>query len=102
MKLWLSNVIERLRDSLWLVPTLWVLGAAGLARGSLLIDEHLEEDRTAFYLFYGGPESARAVLSAIASTMMTFTGLVFSVTILGTRLHVVARELHHGAAQCIT
>jgi uncharacterized membrane protein len=82
MKQWVSNVFERLRGSLWLVPTACVLGAAGLAHGSLVIDERLDQDTTAFYLFYGGPESARAVLSAIASSMMTFTGLVFSVTIL--------------------
>jgi uncharacterized membrane protein len=82
MKLWVSNLIERLRESLWLVPTLWVLGAVGLAQASLAIDSRVDTDTDAFYMFYGGPESARAVLSAIASTMMTFTGLVFSVTIL--------------------
>ena len=33
-------------------------------------------------LFTGGPESARLVLSTISSAMLTFTGLVFSVTML--------------------
>ena len=82
MKLWWSNLLERLRGSLWVVPTLWAAGAALLVNLTLAIDDRVDDDETAFFLFYGGPASAREVLSTIASSTMTFTGLVFSVTIL--------------------
>lgn len=37
---------------------------------------------TQWFMFQGGPEGARTVLSAVSTSMMTFTGVVFSVTIL--------------------
>lgn len=44
------------------------------------MDEALERSASGF-AFTGGPSSARDVLSTIASSMLTFTGLVFSITI---------------------
>lgn len=82
MNLSLSRFADRLRVSLWLVPTLCVVGAVGLSLGTEALDAHLSREDSAWYLFRGGPEGAREVLSTVASSMMTFTGLVFSVTML--------------------
>lgn len=82
MKLRLTRLAERLGMSYWLVPALCVAAAIGLSYAAQAIDSHLSQDHHAWYLFRGGPEGARSVLSAVSSSMMTFSGLVFSVTIL--------------------
>jgi uncharacterized membrane protein len=79
---WLARAIEALGHNLWLVPGLGVFAAGALAVLLLEVDQRLEPDATAWYLFRGGPEGARAVLGAVASSIMTFTGVVFSVTVL--------------------
>lgn len=78
----LRRLIERLGMSYWVVPALCVVGAMGLSQVAQTVDSHLSQDEQAWYLFRGGPEGARSVLTAVASSMMTFAGLVFSVTIL--------------------
>jgi len=82
MKPRLARLAERLGTSYWLLPTLCVAVAIGLSYAAQALDERLPQDYTAWYLFRGGPEGARSVLSAVSSSMMTFAGLVFSVTIL--------------------
>jgi uncharacterized membrane protein len=78
----LSRLAEQLGMSYWLIPTCCVALAIGLSKLAEVIDAGLSQDVHAWYLFRGGPEGARSVLSAVASSMMTFAGLVFSVTIL--------------------
>jgi uncharacterized membrane protein len=77
-----SALSERLRTSLWFIPSLFALAA--LIGGLVLIevDRRLQTDGSAFYLYGGTPEGARNVLSTIAQSMLTFTGLVFTVTML--------------------
>lgn len=82
LKLRLTRLAERLGMSYWLVPGACVAAAIGLSFLAQQIDSRLSNDLQAWYLFRGGPESARAVFSSVASSMMTFAGLVFSVTIL--------------------
>ncbi|WP_141332077.1 DUF2254 domain-containing protein [Myxococcus sp. AB025B] len=77
-----ARLTERLNMSYWLVPALCVVGAIGFSYLAQAIDSRLEQTEHAWYLFRGGPEGARSVLTAVASSMMTFAGLVFSVTIL--------------------
>lgn len=74
----LFELREHLRTSLWFVPTLCVTGAVVLA--FVLI----EVDRSGFespYIFVGGADGARSFLSTLSSSMITFTGLVFTITI---------------------
>jgi uncharacterized membrane protein len=73
---------EYLRTSLWLVPLAAVLVAIGFARVSLRVDQRIAQHQEAWYLFSGQADSARELLSTIASSLMTFTGVVFSITIL--------------------
>ena len=78
----LHAVRERLRTSLWFVPGLFALGAIAGALGLLALDEALAREDPAFFLYGGTAEGARSVLSAIAESMLTFTGLVFTITML--------------------
>ena len=75
-------VRERLRLSLWFVPGLFALAAAGLALLLISIDRRLAAEGLEFFRFGGTAEGARSVLSAVAQSMLTFTGLVFTVTML--------------------
>lgn len=81
-RLRLAQMMGRLRTSLWAAPTLGVTIAIGAAVALLRIDDGFEQERHAWFLFDGGPESARELLSTITSAMLTFTVLVFSITIL--------------------
>ncbi len=82
MKLRLSRLGEYLRSSLWLIPSGCLLAAFILAEAVLRIDKHLDQRDTNWFLYGGGPDSARAVVGTIATSMLSFTGLVFSVTML--------------------
>jgi uncharacterized membrane protein len=73
---------DALVENLWLLPGIGVAAAIALSILLTFVDHHLAADETGWYLFRGGPEGARSVLSAIASSIMTFTGVVFSVTVL--------------------
>ena len=82
MDLRLTRLSLRFDSNYWLVPALCVAVAVGLSYASQALDAHLSHNEPAWYLFRGGPESARSVLSAVVSSMLTLAGLVFSVTIL--------------------
>ncbi|MEO8273769.1 MAG: DUF2254 domain-containing protein [Chloroflexota bacterium] len=74
---------DRLRTSLWFLPALFAVGAGVLAMGLLTLDHALAGSGASFVFAFGGaPEGARSVLSTIAQSMLTFTGLVFSITML--------------------
>lgn len=74
--------VGSLRARLWLIPTIGAIAAAATAWLLVTIDRSLASDAGGFFVFGGGPESARSILSTIAAAMLTFTGLVFSVTML--------------------
>ena len=81
--LWLRSIRERLRLSLWFVPLALLIGAALLAGVLGAIDGRMVSDRPEqFFAFGGSPEGARSVLSTIAESMLTFTGLGFTITLL--------------------
>lgn len=68
-----------------MLPAGCVLAALVLAVGLPRID--VRSDRAlATRLFPGGPESARSFLSSITSAMISFTGLVSSITIVALQL----------------
>lgn len=81
-------IVRRLREGLWLLPTALTVGAVVLAAATVELDRRLLADRRAdFYLaFGGGAEGARGVLTAIGSTVITVTGVIFSVTIVALQL----------------
>ena len=71
----------RVLDQFWLLPLTIALAAAGLALGAYQLDRALDTSVTLPFLFSGGPEGARSLLAAIITSMISFTGLVFSITI---------------------
>jgi uncharacterized membrane protein len=84
----LSSLWDRVRDSFWFVPSAMTGGAIGLSFVLTRVDAWLGvapvQDVSLFYSF--GPEGARAILSAIASSMITVAGLTFSITMLTLQL----------------
>jgi uncharacterized membrane protein len=77
-----------LKGSLWFVPSLMVLVAGGLAAALVAAEGALGLDLAGALprLFGAGAEGARAMLSAIAGSMITVAGVVFSVTLVALSL----------------
>lgn len=78
----------RLNSSFWFVPAVMALFAVALSFVLIEVDALRDVAQTdnpsAFYTF--GPEGARAMLSVIASSMITVAGLIFSITMLSLQL----------------
>lgn len=70
---------DSLRTGFWAVPAVCVVVAVGLGLGVVELDRRRTESLR--FTFGAGPDGAREVLSAISTSMITFTGLVFSITI---------------------
>ena len=82
MMLWIS-----IRDSLWFIPG--IAAFLGVVLATLLVQVPPPSPRgrlTELWLFGGGAEGARGVLSTIAGSLITVTGVVFSVTIVALQL----------------
>lgn len=81
-----------LQDSLWFVPAMITIFSLVLALALLQLDHALRLDQRStesssyFFAFGGGAEGARGVLAAIAGTMITVTGVVFSLTVVSLQL----------------
>ncbi len=80
------NFWERLRSSFWFLPSIMAMAAVVLAFGLLILDREVGSDRidqinSVLWLYSGGSEGTRGLLSAIASSMITVAGTVFSITI---------------------
>ena len=85
----LRSLWDRLRSSLWFVPSILVTGAVALALGLVEIDasgewNHLHDRWPR--LFGSGAAGSRGMLSAIASSMITVAGTAFSITIVALAL----------------
>ena len=84
MKSKLLNWIETLRSSFWVMPSLMALSAIGLSYGAIALDSGPIGKKMANslgWLWSGGAEGARSLLSTVASSMITVAGTVFSITI---------------------
>jgi uncharacterized membrane protein len=77
------------RESFWFIPAVTTLLVVALAVVLVRLDRTLRFDQRPdlpWWLFGGGPEGIRAVLSTIAVTTITVTGVVFSITIVALQL----------------
>jgi uncharacterized membrane protein len=79
---------DSLRSSFWFVPTMMALGAATLSIVTIDTDR---VSNAAFanslgFIWSGGAEGARSILSTIAGSMITVAGVVFSITIVALTL----------------
>ena len=79
------DLSQSLRSSLWFLPTVAVAIASVTA--VLLSDVRIADDAPlARVLFHGDAEGARGMLQAIAGSVITVTGLVFSLTLVTLQL----------------
>lgn len=75
-----AHTAEVVRSQVWAIPAVCVAVAVGLAIGLTALDRATDPGRTLF-LFPGPASGARSFLSSITQAMISFTGVVFSVTI---------------------
>ena len=79
----LSAADERLRNSLFLVPMLYVVGSVLLGLAGVRLDRELVENGEDLpFNLTSTVESARAVLSTVAGATITVAGIAFSVSLL--------------------
>ncbi len=83
MKTFFSTTWENLSSSYWFIPTVMSILATGLSFLTVHIDTMVNAKwaRAAGWIWAGGPEGARSVLSTIAGSTITVAGVVFSITI---------------------
>jgi uncharacterized membrane protein len=83
MKLQLVKIHDNLADSFWFLPTLMALLATAAALGSVAIDQALSNAwlQDMGWVWSGGAEGARGVLSIISGSIMTVVSIVFSLTV---------------------
>ncbi len=80
---------DSLQTSYWFVPTLLNLLAAIIAVAMISFDHQIQDaarSTEVWWIYGGGPEGARAVMSTIAGSMITVAGVVFSITIVALSL----------------
>ncbi len=74
---------ESLHTSFWFVPSVMVIGAMALSTFTLAVDRSIDERAVAAlpFTFKDGVEGARSLLATVAGSMITVTGVTFSVVI---------------------
>ncbi len=79
----LSYLWEKVTSSYWFIPTLMLGGSAVLSVVMLEIDYRVGQSlaKQIDWVHAVGPAGARALLSVVASSMITVAGVVFSITI---------------------
>ena len=79
---------DYLRGTYWAVPSAMAAIAVGLSVGVIQLDRALAATlvERLSWVYTGGPEGARAVLSTIAASMITVAGVTFSITIVALTL----------------
>jgi uncharacterized membrane protein len=81
-----TRLREWLRGGLWFIPALSAAVAVVTAVIVITIDAALGQSDQTPLAFSGGPSSAQLVLSLIAGAVLTFTAVVFSITIVALQL----------------
>ena len=76
-----------LGQSLWFVPVLCVLAGAGLSFATLALDRAFDGSLVPHSLS-GDPDAALAILTTVAVSMVTLTGLVLTITMVVVQLAV--------------
>ncbi|MGH9136410.1 MAG: DUF2254 domain-containing protein [Acidimicrobiales bacterium] len=82
----LAQLREWLGTGMWFIPSLWAIGAMLGAVVMTRLDVAGGGDTPSWLVFGRGADSGRLVLSVIAGSTLTFTGTVFSITIVALQL----------------
>ncbi len=83
MRLRLVHAWTSLQSTYWFIPAIMAVAAGVLAIASVQADRYLAArfvDQLR-WIYAGGPEGARAVLSVVAGSVMSTAGVTFSITI---------------------
>ena len=88
MKIKLLALWERLRTSFWFLPMLMATAAVMLSFVTVYVDSLVTDQwlQSMNWIYAGGAEGASSVLASIAGSMITITGLVFSLTLVALSL----------------
>lgn len=81
-----ASLSDRLRMSLWFIPVMFVLFCVFLHQITLRIDLTSDLSNLPFVTFVDDVSTATTVLATIATSMLTFLGVVFSITIVALQL----------------
>jgi len=81
----LSKIWDSLHSSYWFIPTLMAVGSMILASAMLTLDRtgNIPNWR---WIYTGGADGARAVLSSVAGSMVSVVATAFSITIVALQL----------------
>ncbi|HUF91552.1 MAG TPA: DUF2254 domain-containing protein, partial [Candidatus Limnocylindria bacterium] len=86
----LRNLCERLSTTFWFLPSWMTLAAVGLSFGAIAVDNRVQSklfgESGYWWLYTGGAEGARTLLSTVAGSMITVVGIAFSMTIVSLQL----------------
>ncbi len=83
----LARLNEFRRNSLWLVPSAAVVVAIGLSSLALSVDQALDtQERSSGLFFATSVDDARQVVATVTAAMLTFMGVVFSITLVALQL----------------
>jgi uncharacterized membrane protein len=91
LRQWLAKLRQlwfEMRWSFWFAPAVIVVGAVGLAMVLIAVDSTMDLDVLKRWplLFGAGTAGARGLLTAVATSMITVAGVVFSITIVALSL----------------
>ncbi len=88
MKLYLAKLWDSLHSSYWFVPTVMATFSIALAFGTIALDRtgRIGPIENLGWIYTGGPEGARTLLSAVAGSMITVAGTTFSITLVALQL----------------
>ncbi len=88
MKVQVFKTLVRIRSSFWFLPAAMANGAMVLALATVAMDTSVTDWLTLNWglTFSGGAEGASALLGAIAGSMITIAGVVFSMTLVALSL----------------
>jgi len=88
MKVKLSKLWDSLHSSYWFVPTLMAILAVALAFSMLTLDRMGKAGPIEKWgwIYAGGPDGARALLSAVVGSMISVTATAFSISIVALQL----------------
>lgn len=83
-----NKLLDSLHSSFWFIPTLMVVLTIGLSFLTIQIDQSLETDIIGElgWAYSLGPSGSRAILSAIAGSMVSVATTAFSITIVALQL----------------
>jgi uncharacterized membrane protein len=81
----MAKLSRSIGSSLWFVPVVCVLAGAAISFGTIAVDRYFEYEAIPEDLV-GGPEAASQILATIATSMVSLTALVLTVTMVVVQL----------------